>query len=774
MTIKKIHLLILVCLLGLPLSAAFAGGGAEPVQPKAAIGLNDRKSQAPGRVYAYGDVFDEAAYNKLAVQEQIAGHPAFGARGAARGPGQLPAMYSLKAYAPIPGDQGEITSCGGWAAAYGAKTIIESITLGRTNKFLTTRNAYSPLYTYLLARQIDRRGPNDFGSDIVTITSLMTEFSIPREAKFRKNTSAIESGKIQLGQGRESGTSKNWTIQSIRRVFHDKELSTANERVTKIKENISKGNPVIIGMHLPASFELAGDQWKPEKNETAGEKGHAMCVVGYDDNKYGGAFEIMNSWGEYWGNGGYTWIDYQTFDKFLTSALVLIDDNSQYEDPFEWTVNISVMTDNGQQAPVMVSEDGIYASRTSLKNGTRMRFVLQGNNNSLINGPIYPYIFYADSALNKTVQVWPPAGNSGQVTMEKGKSVNIPGGDQWIGGGAVKAENFIFLFSRKELDIAAVRNAFEKHSGAVTDRLSAATEDRLIPVECVLYEYLNIGSTADFPDMESVMGIVFQARYDNDGKTPMDMIKVSGGSFTMGSPKTDPYFTDNEKQKTVRVNDFFIGKTTVTVGEFREFIAGSNYKTSAEKNGKSLIFNILTYDFENRPGYNWKNPSFIQEDNFPVVHISWYDAIEYCNWRSQQEGLRPVYITNEMNITIDSNANGYRLPTEAEWEYACRAGTSTAFSTGKTISPITANFEKSFINKPASVRTYPSNKWGLYEMHGNVLEWTQDLYEQTDYMSVRGGSWSDPDYYLRSACRTYAERDISIAGMGFRLARTAR
>jgi len=211
------------------------------------------------------------------------------------------------------------------------------------------------------------------------------------------------------------------------------------------------------------------------------------------------------------------------------------------------------------------------------------------------------------------------------------------------------------------------------------------------------------------------------------------------------------------------------------VGEFKEFVASSKYVTSAEKNGQSVIIKLYdnSLDLELMPKYNWTNPSYTQDDTYPVVHISWYDAIEYCNWRSKQEGFKPVYTISVGKVNIDSSANGYRLPTEAEWEYACRAGTTTIYNTGSnSISPVAANYIQSYYVKPVPVRSYPPNKWGLYEMHGNVFEWTQDLYEGSDYMSVRGGSWLNNYVAVRSAYRANVSRDLSFSVLGFRLVRS--
>ncbi len=219
------------------------------------------------------------------------------------------------------------------------------------------------------------------------------------------------------------------------------------------------------------------------------------------------------------------------------------------------------------------------------------------------------------------------------------------------------------------------------------------------------------------------------------------MVDLPGGSFLMGSSDADAMARDNEKPPhEVTVAPFRIAATVVTAALYRSIMAAQP-TDEAEAEARQ-----------------------------PVVDVSWYDAIEFCNRLSQRAGYRPCYARRFGRWRCDWRADGYRLPTEAEWEYACRAGTITRYFFGDDPAGLDAYARYGGNTKTLQpVATKRANPWGLYDMHGNVWEWCWDWYgpysptaarnprgptrPKSGRRVVRGGSFVDAPQVLRSALR---------------------
>ncbi len=250
-----------------------------------------------------------------------------------------------------------------------------------------------------------------------------------------------------------------------------------------------------------------------------------------------------------------------------------------------------------------------------------------------------------------------------------------------------------------------------------------------------------------------------QARYfvGKLGDIGLDMILIPGGTFLMGSPEDEPERSDDEGPlHQVTISQFFMGRYPITQAQWR-FVAG-----------------LPEVAQELQP-----NPSKFEGANRPVEQVSWHDAVEFCERLSTH------------------TSRTYRLPSEAEWEYACRAGTTTPFYFGKTLTSELANYDGNYSYNDGPKggcrqATTPvdqfgiANAFGLCDMHGNVYEWCQDHWHDnykgapTDGSAwstdgegsrrvIRGGSWDDNPRKCRSACRYYFYPGIADIGISFRV-----
>ncbi|QTR49754.1 formylglycine-generating enzyme family protein [Candidatus Thiothrix anitrata] len=254
------------------------------------------------------------------------------------------------------------------------------------------------------------------------------------------------------------------------------------------------------------------------------------------------------------------------------------------------------------------------------------------------------------------------------------------------------------------------------------------------------------------------------------------MVKIPGGTFEMGCVENKDCQDNEEPVHTVNVPAFEMGAYEVTFGQFRAFVDATQYQTTAEKEGSCWSYDASGSGSDVR-GNSWRKTGYTQTDDSPVTCVSWQDAQAYLKWLSEQ------------------TKQAWRLPSEAEWEYATRGGTKTAYSWGDqppvcdTQAANGAQFDDCKEKAPLKVGSFKPNPLGLYDVHGNALEWVEDCW-QGDYKYapidgsarqgcdadasrvLRGGSWGSKPRWLRSAFRLYLSPVNRYYSVGFRAART--
>ena len=327
-----------------------------------------------------------------------------------------------------------------------------------------------------------------------------------------------------------------------------------------------------------------------------------------------------------------------------------------------------------------------------------------------------------------------------------------------------------------------------------------------------MVRHVHRAALAALTALGSLSFAVAQAPEQAGGKTQitdsigMKLVLIPAGEFMMGGGESaedvaaffkntygvnlaaSDYASEYPQHRVRITRPFYLGTYQVTRGQFRQFVDATGYKTDAENDGKGgWGYNGDSYG--QKPEYTWRNVGFEPTDQHPAVNVSWNDAVVFCAWLSGKEGKT------------------YRLPTEAEWEYACRAGTTTRYSSGddpETLAKIanvadaaakaTFPYWKNIINASdgfaftAPVGQFQPNAFGLYDMHGNVWQWCADWYG-TKYYAVspvddpagpgsgtyrvcRGGSWMMGPNGARSAFRSSNARDYRAGDQGFRVVRT--
>lgn len=443
----------------------------------------------------------------------------------------MPEKASLEQYCPTPGDQGNHGTCVAFANGYGIATILYAKTHNITDKALINKYVFSPSYLYDLIKD-STDYECQYGSDpvlaIMTLINMGTPFirTVPYSCYVNFTTDAVAEA-------------LKYTIQDASVLFAPGEYEkTPQEMIELTKKAILEGSPVSGGFHLPESFfKIKSDVWISDPNEVDKDwkhNGHAMAVVGFDDNKAGGAFRILNSWGTAWADNGYVWMRYDDYSRYCILGLQVFG-NPFTPDPVEESIpepkpepkptpkpepkpepkptpqpevktmslsgTVEFKLNTGEDMPVnkissrnlMVEEDVTasedlvaYTMMNSYSSGTRFRFYMS------IDNEAYIYAFATDltGKINRIL----PFDDLTSTHVGSNSVVAFPSDTKIIKMDENKGTDYLLiLYSKEPLDMNAMLAEMNKTKGGLSAKIMAALGDKLIAKDKIKYNPTSAG-----------------------------------------------------------------------------------------------------------------------------------------------------------------------------------------------------------------------------------------------------------------------------------------
>jgi C1A family cysteine protease len=386
----------------------------------------------------------------------------------------LPERFSLKEYCPKPGLQ-QYSDCVGWSTTYAARTILYAIRNNIKNRQTITAETFAPSFTYSQIKSSQTEAACKQGSYIQDAVKLIKDLGSIKNVDFEYSCSpVIENQDVRIAS--------KFRIKNYKRLSGDYN-SDRNQMMENIKKSLSEKRPVVIAMEVYDSFQRPSASatkglWEGKKGKMVSR--HAITVVGYDDTKYGGAFEIINSWGTYWGNEGFIWLKYKDFAAVTYEAYEMADYESSTPNNTKADLagSFEVMLDNGNSMPVKLNnsttETVNYTATKSYSSGTQFRLSFTNNQ------PAYVYLLSYGTNTQKVSNIFPFDGYSAYLDYSKNE-IMIPNEDYWVQmDNNVGTDYLCILFSKEELDIKAIAKQMQRQSGSFDAKLKAALQNKMV------------------------------------------------------------------------------------------------------------------------------------------------------------------------------------------------------------------------------------------------------------------------------------------------------
>lgn len=379
----------------------------------------------------------------------------------------LPASASLKDFTPTPGNQGATSTCAGWSSAYAGRTILEALRKGWSKETIDD-NAFSPSFVY---NQIRSNKSCNAGTSLVDALDVL------------KNQGGMKMKDFSFECSREVTESDKMNAADYRIIeYRDITYGQKENKVKVIKKSLSQMHPVIIALDCPPSFNTAKEVLKVDSSEYQyWGRGHGIAVIGFDDNKFGGAFELINSWGTNWGNNGYVWIKYSDFKFFSQYAFELIDKTSLDLNKSDLSGTLTFRENTGEE---MNSKfvNGYFKMTKPYPAGTLFELRIANNE------PAYVYSFSSDLSY-KTYKIFPFNSRMVAYLPYSHNNLAIPDEDSYnILDENAGTSYYCFLYSKEKLDIDNIMTSVENAKGSFSDRVITVLKDKLVSKENIDYK----------------------------------------------------------------------------------------------------------------------------------------------------------------------------------------------------------------------------------------------------------------------------------------------
>ena len=371
----------------------------------------------------------------------------------------LPKSFSLRKYAPTPGNQGALSTCAGWAVAYSVRTMVSAIQNDWTKAEIDA-NTYSPSFIY---NQIRLRPGCNIGTSIVDGLDILKKEGVLKLKDFSYDCDLKVDKKDKIN-------AKKNRIKEYRTIAY----GNNQNKVILVKKSLCEKNPVIIAINCPPSFQYVNKIWKPDSSEyNKNYGGHALAVIGYDDNKYGGAFELLNSWGTNWGDGGFAWIKYSDFDHFCVWAGEEIPSPKLVSDKLKLSGSLLFRLNNGSIMKVYRKGDH-FCMKNSYPTGTLFHLILSNDE------PSYVYAIGSDLQ-NRCTIIFPYNKKINPYLPYQKNDIKIPEKDYAFQlDKNVGTTYFCFLYSPVKLDINSIKKNIKNKGGNFYSKIHQALLGKII------------------------------------------------------------------------------------------------------------------------------------------------------------------------------------------------------------------------------------------------------------------------------------------------------